>query len=163
MFDAENDYGMQVPYALVIDTDSYAGNFEREMCCWITGYKGVNFPEGIEYLLNTAREQLGEKADELPDYFDTVVHDEYGPIVVTMTGRPDYHSVAIMLHSRPPADVLALMVERAKTFPDAFYENHIQWYVKNSLTAPTAFEKLKILAVRLESYKTVVQKTEEVL
>ena len=163
MFDAADDYGMQVPYALVIDTDSYAGNFEREMCCWITGYEGENFPGGIEYLLKTAREQLGEKANELPDYFDTVVHDEYGPIVVTMTGSPYYHSVAIMLHSRPPADVLALMVERAKTFPAAQRENNHQWHSQYPWYDPTKFKEIKILAVRLESYKTVVQKTEEVL
>ncbi len=28
------------PYLFVIDTDTYAGNFEREMCAYVTGQIG---------------------------------------------------------------------------------------------------------------------------
>lgn len=37
----------------IIDTDSYSGNFEREMCAYITGHIGdclVGFEEAEDYL-----------------------------------------------------------------------------------------------------------------
>lgn len=157
-FDPYVDYGTQVPYALVIDTDSYAGNFEREMCSWITGFEGEYYPGGIEYIVKTARDQLGETSDEIIELFGGVNHDEYGHCEVIMTNSPnqkeDYHSVAIMFDCEPSSELLKLMAARARSFPDAQYENEKTHYDM------TKFEKLKIFNVRFESFKVISQKIE---
>ena len=158
------DYGQVVPFALVIDTDSYAGNFEREMCAWITGFEGEHYPGGIEYIVETANEQLGEKSGELIDLLDAVNHDQYGQMEVIMTYTPgtcEYNSVAIMLNDRPSDELLALMAERARTFPEASVEKDRRWWTSIGLLRD--MKPINILGIRLESYTTVVTKTEEEL
>lgn len=162
-FDAHRDYGVCVPHALVIDTDAYAGNFEREMCSWITGFEGEYYPGGIEYIVNTAQEQLGKTSRHIIDLMGGVNDDEFGRCEVVMTNSPgqtrDYHSVAILFERKPSKELLQLMAERARSFPDAQYQN---WARKGRYNMDN-FEKLEILNVRFESFKIKVEKTEVTL
>jgi len=154
---------------LAIDTDTYAGNFEREMCAYITGRVG-ECDVGAEY--------ASMFDSECPDQASTMdrlvvsVPDEHGchrPASIFPTpgfwndgmgnewpdddwGKPhtveayqkavreyeeqhpgsfgdeerkpgrhlSYMSVAIFLSERPSAEVLALMLQRARAFLDIF-------------------------------------------
>lgn len=68
-------------HIFVIDTDSYSGNFEREMTGWIMGHDNY----GETYTKGT-HEQVRELYPELSEYFtrmqeissDHVFDDEYG-------------------------------------------------------------------------------------
>jgi hypothetical protein len=105
---------------LVIDTTEYAGDFEREMCAYITGQYGE-----CEIGYDIA-EQESPNIRHLEWFEDHVVHkrDENGcarPVEICVT--PDYFndgtafcSVAIHLDERPEGDVLEEMIGRAKAF-----------------------------------------------
>lgn len=131
-------------HIVVIDTDSYSGNFERQMCAFITsrvGMCGVGTPEAV-----FAREQVRHL-----DWYEDHVTDEADdngcerPASIWPTPRrfndgygghhddtpearaklrasqrnaqfPAYESVAIFVDTLPPAQVLAEMVERARQF-----------------------------------------------
>jgi hypothetical protein len=101
---------------VVIDTNQYAGNFERQMCAFITGQIG-DCGVGAE-LARKAEKELrhggwfeGNIASEIDD------HGNFRP--TSMWPSPAGNScngVAIFLEEFPPEDVLAEMVERAKQF-----------------------------------------------
>ncbi len=157
-FDPYNDYGLLVPFALVIKTDMYAGNFEREMCTWITGYEGEYYPGGMEYLKETALKELGKNSDMIIDYLGLIPHDEYNDVRVIMTGK-EYKSVAILFNEKPPLKLINLMAERAKNFTKAYKENA----KTKSYIDLKKFQSPKILSIKFETYKVTVKKTEIVL
>jgi hypothetical protein len=105
---------------IVFDTDAYAGNFEREMCAYITGRYGVC--EVGKELAESVLPELGHAAW----YEDHVVPepDEHGtwrPASIWPTAGPNdpehpYESVAIFVDEFPPDDVLAEMVTRALAY-----------------------------------------------
>jgi hypothetical protein len=76
----------------VVDTDTYAGNFEREMCAYITGQVGEC--EVGEEIAKAARMMLIEQDKEALEFFDEYVlpvADEHGcsrPVTIfTTPGR----------------------------------------------------------------------------
>lgn len=129
---------------VVFDTTAYAGNFEREMCAFITGQVGE-----CQVGMEVARE-IQEDLRHLAWYEHNIVHeaDDHGcerptyiwptpgrfnngygghyddtpEVRATLDARsatanfPAYESVAIFVEALPPEDVLAEMVERAKQF-----------------------------------------------
>ena len=114
-------------YYFVIDTDSYSGNFERELCAYITGQTG-ECGVGIE-LATTAEEELGH--DFLK--FDGMVcsePDENGcrrPVKIypsPNTGK--YQSVAISLFDRPPQDTIDLIKKRAEAYCKACRDGRVE-------------------------------------
>lgn len=141
--DIHKGYHQQVPYTLLVKTNSYAGNFEREMCSWVTGYEGEYFPGGIEHIVEQANEELGDMAESIAECFGTV-DDEHGEQVVTMTGG-DFQSVAIFFDELPSQEEIDTMIARAKTFPK----------VSNT-------KKLKILDVQFVENQTYNKLLEEV-
>jgi hypothetical protein len=146
----------------VIDTDSYAGNFEREMRQWVTGYIGEHDPGGLEYMYKVALEELGAKVEEIWDYLGSVNHDEYGRMNVIMTnrnGQEGYNSVAIMFETKPPDDLLKLMATRALSFPEARRKNDSM----KSWMDMKKYKMVKVLCVRFESYKVLVEMEEQIL
>lgn len=133
-------------YAFIIDTDSYAGNFERELCAYITGQVGecevgddyvedveviqAEMPEfaGVEMTLQWIEHHILQQDDE-GDHclrpcaiWPTKGRTNDGNGVhstVTETNRKQYdayESVAIFFDELPPPSVLDFMQARAKTF-----------------------------------------------
>ena len=100
----------------VIDTDQYAGNFEREMCAHVTGRIG-ECEVGEEYV-----------DDEIRDLFDNVIDmpddsDCYRPTTCFLSkdGKSN-NSVAIFFDkNEPPTDEqIEIMKERSLTFLHAY-------------------------------------------
>jgi hypothetical protein len=127
-------------YIFVIDTDSYSGNFEREMCAYITGqigecgkgdkqasFAGTEIPE----LVTKFEEIIEQVADEHGCYRPTSIFQspKYGNdgdgkhVVLTDENKeqfpwPAYNSVAIYFNERPDANLIEVMKERATTFSE---------------------------------------------
>ena len=105
---------------IVFDTDAYAGNFEREMCAYITGQIGEcqvgdKVAEAVAPALLHA-EWYGEHVVSEPDE-----HGTWRPASIWPTaGEPDqahpYESVAIFVDEFPPLAVWAEMLARARAF-----------------------------------------------
>ena len=138
--------GPKKGYALVIDTNSYAGNFERELTAHCTGQVGEC--------------GVGEEmAEKLPIEFDNVLHvaDEHGcSRPCSIWQRPDkksYDSVAIFFDDRPSQEQIDFIKQRAATFNEAFAEK--------SDMAEFHTEKVGILGFRL--VKIERKSTEETL
>lgn len=130
---------MTVHYTIIVDTNAYSGNFEREMCAFITGQLG-------ECGVGAAAAACGREAlsQEMLAWFeDHTDHrdDENGycmrPCVIkptphrvndgygghfdaaTYTGKHSYsayESVGILLTKKPTQAIMALVNERAKAF-----------------------------------------------
>ena len=149
---------MQTLYTLIIDTNEYSGNFERQMSGYITaqfGDCGVGESEAIE--------AENEISPEVQAWFEQNVvqrseEDEDGgcmrPCAIVPTpGRvndgmgghydaagytgesayPAYESVGIFLSAPPTAEVFRVVKERAEKFTRQFTEG----------------KKIQILGVRL--------------
>lgn len=129
---------------VVIDTDSYSGNFEREMCAFMTGRFGeCGVGQGIadesledlkhafwfeEHVTDETDDRgcarpasiwpsPGRFNDGYGSHFDDTaeVRAQLNP-QQAKANFPAYESVAIFVDVLPPADVLAEMVERAKQY-----------------------------------------------
>lgn len=116
---------MSEEYTFIIDTDQYAGNFEREMCAYCTGMVGdcgVGDKEAEKFLEEFGQEKtddmidiIGQKADE---------HGVYRPTEICIT--PDYllskqgtyQSVAIFLNKKPSQEIIKMLKERAEKFTE---------------------------------------------
>lgn len=108
-------------YDFVIDTNSYAGNFERELCLYITGHDDVDsspdeddFEEGsperwlVEHTLYTA----GGDGDA---YWSCPME-----LYLTPPEEKDNNSVGIHLDEYPPEEVIQYMKLKAKEFDYAY-------------------------------------------
>ena len=123
-------------FLFVIDTDSYTGNFERELCAYVTGQIG-ECEVGKEQA-QIAQREIPDVVAQLEDLIDQVP-DEHGchrPVSIFPNPRygndgqgnyslltpenqdrfhwPAYYSVAIYFHSIPDSGLLNIMKERAK-------------------------------------------------
>lgn len=104
---------------LVVDTNSYAGNFERELCAYVTGQYG----------------ECNVGADYAKCFSEQIAHIEWWDkyIVKRSESRQEapckrpatiyfneklagYYSVAIYVSKIPPEDVLIEFAERVKEF-----------------------------------------------
>ena len=128
--------GQPEHYLFVIDTDTYAGNFEREMCAYVTGQIG-ECEVGKENA-EIAKQEIPEVVAKLEDLVE-LVPDEHGcarPVSIFPNPRygndghgdhslltdenkakfqwPAYYSVAIYFHSIPDSVLLDIMKERAR-------------------------------------------------
>lgn len=112
---------------VVIDTDSYAGNFEREMCAYITGQIGdcgVGDKKATLAAEDLAEVTIfnGEEQEPILEYFEYSVEQEgddhgcYRPVQIWDDLDNGYKSLAIFFNEIPPDEVLAIMLERAKEF-----------------------------------------------
>lgn len=126
-------------FKLVVDTEQYSGNFEREMCAYITGQVGEcsvgedwveMYGETIRHL-DWWRDHIVERADdsESPCYRPVTIYPTEGwfnngvgfhyradnPGQQTVK-CPAYMSVAIFTDAIPPDEVLEEFIERAREF-----------------------------------------------
>ena len=123
-------------YLFVIDTDSYAGNFERAMCAYLTGQVGDC---GVgEEQAEIAKQEIPDVVAKLEDLVMSVP-DEHGchrPVSIFPNPRYGndghgkhalltdknrkrfsfyaYNSVAIYFNSLPDSELLEALKERAK-------------------------------------------------
>lgn len=154
-------------FKIVIDTEQYAGNFEREMCAYITGQIGEcsvgdnwvhEYSETIEHLDWWATHIVQRPDDsDSPCYRPVAIYptvgwynDGYGRHFKD-TGAdvkvrcPAYMSVAIFTNKLPPDAVLIELTERAKEF----CENRIALSTPLRRMADT--ENLSLTGIRIIS------------
>ena len=127
-------------YLFVIDTDTYAGNFERQMCAYITGQigeceVGKEQAELAKQEIPNMLTQLEELIEHVPDEHgchrpvSIFPNDRYGndgvgnQALLTDKNRkqfpwPAYNSVVIYFNSIPNRRVLNIMKERARNFAE---------------------------------------------
>ena len=112
---------------VVIDTDSYAGNFEREMCAYITGQYGeCGVGDGKAKLAEEELEGVmitsSEGEEPILEYFECAVEQEgdengcHRPVEIWNDLNNRYESLAIFFNEIPPDEVLEIMLKRAKEF-----------------------------------------------
>ena len=130
----------ETAHVLVIDTDSYAGNFEREMTAFCTGRVGecgVGEWEAASYLEWLATEGRDDPFGDLvamrPDEHGVErptaiwptpgrtndgagTHSDVGP--GSPARFPAYESVAIFFEAKPSADLIDMIEARARDFGD---------------------------------------------
>ncbi len=101
-------------WGFIIDTDSYAGNFERDLCAYVTGQVGEC---GVGKSL----------VEKLPiDFSELVmgVADEHGcirPCSIFMNPKTKiYTSVVIYFYRKPTKKQIEFMKERVHHFSEAF-------------------------------------------
>jgi hypothetical protein len=130
----------------VVHTDSYSGNFEREMCAFLTGQIGDC---GVgDDMANLFEEELGEDLKEaFAEIIKQVADEDHGdcfrPCVIWPTpGRgndgmgqhfdltpeyatkryyPAYESVAIFFKKQPSQEMIELMKSRAQLYAKEEY------------------------------------------
>lgn len=107
-------------YLFIIDTDSYAGNFERQLTAYITGRCG-ECEVGSEIAI-----EVEEELYEFEEQIDNLIAnetDDNGYFRICSIWPSDssdmvYNSVAIFLTEYPVDYMIDLFTERAKSFND---------------------------------------------
>lgn len=108
-------------YVLIIDTDQYAGNFEREMCGFLTGTYDEDRSHGC-YDANRTKEEFPEFVERFVKKKTTLAHDEYGEVGNTIATTKEapliYNSVAIFFEKELTALEMDFIRVRAPKFRD---------------------------------------------
>jgi len=144
---------MQTEYTFVIDTNKYAGNFERNMCAFLTGITadyGVGTTEAKKFEKRFGK----EKVDEMERYVEFRYEDGWErPTIMYLTPSKykceDYCSVAIFFYIKPSKEIIEIMRQRAEEFTQ---DKSQSWNKK---------ESIKILGFRLIK-RTTTCKVEEI-
>lgn len=101
-------------WGLVIKTDSYAGNFERHLCAWLTGTIGL-CEVGKELIEPGIEEMFEDLICQMPDD-----HGCYRPVSIRFD---DTNNLVIFFDSRPSQEQMDVILERSKRIPrDRFIE-----------------------------------------
>lgn len=113
---------------IVIDTTAYAGNFERELCAYLTG-QIAECTVGNEFIKRSDPPKYLQWWEEnINPQEDTEGSEFYRPCTIWKTNNSkDYQSVAIFVEQFPSQEVIDEMLERAKYFcndTDHIYEVH---------------------------------------
>jgi len=156
-------------YIFVVDTDKYAGNFERPMCAYMTGTTGD---------CEVGSEEARQFENEYDGIFDDIImqvadeHGCYRPVTAWPTpgwgndgmGKherlteenakkfhyPAYMSVAIFFQEKPSQEIIDVMKKRA-------YE-YIELYKKDKYGGV-----ITISGFRLIKHDVEIKQTEEVV
>jgi len=137
--------GPKEGFAFVIDTEQYAGNFEREMTAYLTGHigdceVGIDMPKpkvSDEFFVNVM-----DVADEHGTYRPTTCY----PLSKTQI----YNVVAIFFYEKPSEEQIHFMKERVKDFPEVFKtEGRMAQFHKND-------PLIQITGFRLIEFKHIV-------
>lgn len=95
-------------WGLVIKTDAYAGNFERQLCAWLTGTIGMC--EVGKNLIEPDIEMMFEDTIcQMPDD-----HGCYRPVSIRFN---DTNNFVIFFQSSPSQEQMAVILERSKRIP----------------------------------------------
>jgi len=97
-------------YAFIIDTNEYAGNFERELTAYCTGIIGE---------CEVGEEFIDKEITSIFEPYILQVADEYGcyrPCEIVQNSEGFYYSVAIYFDEKPSNELITLMKVRANQF-----------------------------------------------
>lgn len=135
-----------IKYSFIIETDSYAGNFEREMCAYCTGQIGdcEVGKELAEKFKNTIGLKIYEEFEEIieqkPDD-----HGVFRP--VSMCGLKN-NNFEIYFYNKPTDEMIIIIREQAKRFPKL---EHPDW---------KKYSKINILGFKLMRVETTQKEIE---
>lgn len=141
-------------YKFIIDTNSYAGNFERELCAYVTGHWDNETHGGAQAAEFT--EEIG-KINPFDDYIGLITNEHGLQTPVSLENTPkelkepgDYSMCSIGIHfdKRPTPELIQIMKDRAYKFENEglIFDRPV---------------KLKILSFRLQ--RQIVEIVEEKL
>jgi len=105
---------VHIEYKLVIETDQYAGNFEREMCAYMTGRIGDCEVGGEQ--AKVAKEDLPEKVWEWCDQCIERKPDDHGCYRPVKMCDMDTTALEIYMEELPPPEIFQLFKFRAVAF-----------------------------------------------
>lgn len=113
----------QVVHLLVIKTNKYAGNFEREMCAYMTGQIGEC---GVGF--DIACDAFGIEHPEQSPWFEKtdLIPDEHGccrPASIVPDDEGMYNAVGIAFYEKPTDEELQELKQRAIDFCE-YYRHH---------------------------------------
>jgi hypothetical protein len=100
-------------YAIIVRTDSYAGNFERELCAHLTGIVG-DCEVGDDYVDENIESIFEEIVKSVPDDNGTRRPVSLGGCAKTKEFNSN--DVVIWFDSIPTEEQQAIIKERAETF-----------------------------------------------
>ena len=97
-------------FVFVIDTNQYAGNFEREMCAHLTGVIG-ECEVGEEYVDKNITKMFDEDIQQCGDD-----HGCYRPCEIVSNEDRKSQSVGIFFNKKPTEEQIETMKSRSYTF-----------------------------------------------
>lgn len=114
-----------VTYRLVVDTDKYSGNFEREMTAAATGVVGECEvgDDQLEYFFDAAAD-MGYDVDDEVSPFEGLMEsrpDDHGchrPCAIAIGAGGEYTAVEMYMDQRPAAKDMAFIAQRVRTFAE---------------------------------------------
>lgn len=110
---------MTTRYLFIIDTSDYAGNFERDMCAYLTGRVGdCNVGDDMASLYTRQETEMFDNVICWPDD-----HGCHRPCVIWPEPKSgDMNSVAIIFapDEPPTKEQVEIMKRRAKIFPKTY-------------------------------------------
>jgi len=109
----------EVPFVFVIDTDAYAGNFEREICAYVTGHWDGETHGGDQ--AEVFKKEVGDPEELFGEYITTAPSDDSYPrqVHADLMWEPQgkgMNSVGIFFEEEPTAVLITLMKDRAIKF-----------------------------------------------
>lgn len=108
---------VDAPYILLVHTNKYSGNFERQLCAFMTGITGdcgVGSDEAKRF--KEDMEEIGNDPDMFDDCLDSQSDDHgcYRPASIwNADGEEGYQTAAIFFFDLPDADQTVLLRDRA--------------------------------------------------
>lgn len=128
----------ETKWVFVVDTNCYAGNFERDMTAYLTGIIG-ECEVGKEFAAIYA-EETGDVEGSL--FEESIDHrpDEHGCHRPCSIYGNETNSVAIYFWKKPTKKQINLMKDRLNKFPEKFKSLEPDYLQKNTI---------KILGIRL--------------
>lgn len=135
-------------FGLVIQTNQYAGNFERELCAHVTGHIGEC---GVgSNLVDPVIEEMFEGVIlQIPDD-----HGCYRPVSIYDGDGSKYNSLVIFFEERPTKEMIDIIKERAETFNEVVLAKDGGYYSKY----PEHWKRVNILGYKLVEF-IVIRKT----
>jgi hypothetical protein len=141
------DTNVAAPFILVIETDKYAGNFERELCAYVTSAVG-ECGVGDEARKVCIKELGQEQAEELSELTMQISDDRgcYRPTSIWQaTGaKARYESVAIFMEYRPSISQMDIIKERILSYPKYQMDN-LSSYARDGKTQPLKIKAITII------------------
>lgn len=104
-------------FSIIIDTDSYSGNFEREMCGYVTGQIG-ECGVGLQGSLLAQSEIDLDILNWFEENINQVPDDNgcFRPVSITSRKDGKYESVEIFFIKEPSSYIIELIKDRVKKF-----------------------------------------------
>ena len=134
-------------YGFLIKTDSYAGNFEREMCAYITGVVG-ECGVGKQYKNEEVANLFYENISFVPDEHGcsrpvSMLAADEKFIISHLNHEQKCNSLVIYFDSAPSKDQIEIMKKRAYEFPQVRENNKHDYDTKSLLFNILGFELLE--------------------